>query len=546
MPLALLFLDIRMQSNAIGGMMSLLVILSPFGNIEKLELEAEQALAWPIPAALRLDVVFVFRTSFTVVSGLADRLGRGGCSSRPHSARERELDAAGGQYHGIGDAVVDLGRGQENQQAGCSRDSGADRQARERERDMSYPVHELVGASPALGDVIDCIGKVARLNRNVLLEGESGTGKELVARTIHRNSRGANCPFVAINCSRWMREESISMEIAGCNALENEMSCPIEHSFVGSSAALAKVLRFIGQVTRSNSTVLIYGESGTGKELAARAIHHNSMRPGMFVALNCAALSEGVLESELFGHEKGSFTGATRQQIGRFELARLGTLFLDEIGEMSPAIQPKLLRALEAREIDRVGGTQPVPVDIRLIAATNRDLDLAVAAGTFRQDLYYRLNVVPLRMPSLRERREDISELVQYFIGKYGNTGERTVCAVSAEAESILCEYDWPGNVRELQNVIQRACVLGSGDTIKPADLPEGFLKNTLSPSHPGTEMPTYEEFMLDIERQIVKYVLRLVNGNYSDAAAMLGRHPRGMYRLLERLNLPQLKKRNA
>ena len=217
----------------------------------------------------------------------------------------------------------------------------------------------------------------------------------------------------------------------------------VHHDLVGSSAAMAKLIRFIGKAAPVNSSVLIQGESGTGKELVAHALHRNSRRPdGPFVAVNCAALPESLLESELFGHERGAFTGAVAQQKGKFELAAGGTLFLDEVGELSASIQAKLLRALQERTIDRIGGKQPLRIDIRLIAATNRDLRSAVAAGEFREDLYYRVKVLSVRTPPLRERPEDIPELIQHFLSKYARETGRDVRGISPEAESILCSSD--------------------------------------------------------------------------------------------------------
>ena len=220
--------------------------------------------------------------------------------------------------------------------------------------------------------------------------------------------------------------------------------------------------------------MLIGGESGTGKELVARAIHRNSPRANKpFVAINCAAIPEGLLESELFGHEKGAFTGASAQKKGRLEMADGGVVFLDEIGELAPALQVKLLRVLQEREFERVGGSRPISVDIRLIAATNKDLEAAVKARTFREDLYYRLNVVSLECPPLRDRREDIPVLAEYFVAKFAAKCKVKAKRISPEAMAGLVNYDWPGNVRELENAIERALVLGVSEMIEPEDLPE-------------------------------------------------------------------------
>jgi two-component system NtrC family response regulator len=245
------------------------------------------------------------------------------------------------------------------------------------------------------------------------------------------------------------------------------------HQIIGKSKAMHGVLEMVDKAAPSKSTVLITGESGTGKELVARAIHFASPRKdGPFVSVNCMALNPGVLESELFGHEKGSFTGAVARRRGRFELADGGTLFLDEIGELSQDLQVKLLRVLQERKFERVGGGGEVEVDIRVVTATNIDLAKAVEAGDFREDLYYRLNVIQIHMPALRERREDIPLLAMHFLHKYAEENDQDITGFTTEAVDYLTGYDWPGNVRQLQNVIERCVVLASGDTIGAEDLP--------------------------------------------------------------------------
>jgi len=245
------------------------------------------------------------------------------------------------------------------------------------------------------------------------------------------------------------------------------------HQIVGRSRAVGQVLELVERAAPSRSTVLIAGESGTGKELIAKAIHFASPRKDHpFVSVNCMALNPGVLESELFGHEKGSFTGAVAKRRGRFESAHGGTLFLDEIGELSTDLQVKLLRVLQERTFERVGGVEPVEVDIRVVAATNKDLQAAVAAGTFREDLYYRLNVVRIDMPALRERREDIPLLAGHFLRKYAEENAKKVQGFTPEAMDALMGYEWPGNVRQLQNVVERCVVLVSADHIGVEDLP--------------------------------------------------------------------------
>jgi len=310
----------------------------------------------------------------------------------------------------------------------------------------------------------------------------------------------------------------------------------IEHNMVGEGPAMQRVYHFISKVAPTDSTVLISGESGTGKELAARAIHRNSKRAQKaFMAVNCAALTETLLESELFGHEKGAFTGAFSQKKGRLEVADGGTVFLDEIGELSPALQVKLLRVLQEREFERVGGTATIKVDLRVIAATNKNLEDAIEASEFRQDLYYRLNVVSLEMPPLRERREDIMLLASYFVDKYSAKCNRKLRGVSADARACLTAYDWPGNVRELENAIERAIVLGTTDVILPEDLPEALLERESSAAQ---STMGYHEAVTQTKKQIILKAIEEAKGNYTEAAKLLGVHPNYLHRLIRNLNL--------
>jgi Nif-specific regulatory protein len=310
----------------------------------------------------------------------------------------------------------------------------------------------------------------------------------------------------------------------------------VETSMVGESARMKQIYQFISKVAPTSATVLICGESGTGKELAARAIHANSARANKpFVAVNCAAITETLLESELFGHEKGAFTGAIALKKGRFEMADTGTIFLDEVGEMSPLLQTKLLRVLQEREFERVGGTRTIKVDIRLIAATNKELEEAIEQGTFRQDLYYRLNVVQLSMPPLRERREDIPMLANYFTANYSKKCKRRVIGISEEARARLVSYDWPGNVRELENAIERAVVLGTTDFILPEDLPEAALEAETPSSMPKTK---YHEAIAESKKQLILKAVEQANGNYTGAARLLGVHPNYLHRLIRNMNL--------
>jgi len=310
----------------------------------------------------------------------------------------------------------------------------------------------------------------------------------------------------------------------------------LEHNLVGESPRMKEVYQFLGRVAPAGSNVLIEGESGTGKELAARAIHHNSPRSEKpFVAINCAAITETLLESELFGYEKGAFTGAYMQKKGKLEVANSGVVFLDEIGELAPLMQSKLLRVIQEREFERVGGTRPISVDIRLIAATNKNLAEAVKAGTFRSDLYYRLNVVSVTMPPLRERREDIPLLASYFINKYAKKFKVQAKGLSEETRACLVNYDWPGNVRELENAIERALVLGSADLILPEDLPESVLERA-TPA--GMTAAKYHVAVKDVKKQLILSALEDARGNFTEAARLLGLHPNYLHRLIRNLDL--------
>jgi two-component system, NtrC family, response regulator HydG len=308
------------------------------------------------------------------------------------------------------------------------------------------------------------------------------------------------------------------------------------HGLVGESAGLRRVWEVITRVAPTASTVLILGESGTGKELAARAIHRASRRAGEpFVAINCATLSETLLESELFGHERGAFTGAVERKTGKLEIAHGGTLFLDEVGEMPLQLQARLLRVLQERTFERVGSTRPIQVDVRLVAATNRDLQKAIAGGTFRSDLYYRLNVVSITMPPLRERREDIPLLASHFAALHGRAVRGREAGISPAARALLARYDWPGNVRELGNAIERAVVLGADYTIRPEDLPETLLETA-----PAAALPTtrFHDALNDLKRRLIVEAVRESGGVITKAAERLGLHPNHLHRLITTLGL--------
>jgi transcriptional regulator with GAF, ATPase, and Fis domain len=293
---------------------------------------------------------------------------------------------------------------------------------------------ELMGPNPGYRAALDQVNTVASINCTVLIQGEPGTGKEQL----------------------YTKNLALRDKVDRASMFEG---------IVGPSKPLKTVLARIAKVAPTDSTVLITGETGTGKELIARAVHKRSRRSAhAFVSVNCAALAPSLISSELFGHERGAFTGAVQRRLGRFEMADGGTIFLDEVGELLPDSQAALLRVLQEREFERVGGERPIHVDVRVIAATNRDLEAAVAAGKFREDLFYRLNVFPIEVPPLRERKDDILMLVEYFVHSYANRAGKDIRSIDKKALDLLQSYDWPGNIRELQNVIERSMILSSGE----------------------------------------------------------------------------------
>jgi DNA-binding NtrC family response regulator len=306
-------------------------------------------------------------------------------------------------------------------------------------------------------------------------------------------------------------------------------------NIIGTSGVLEEIKRVIRQIAPTKATVLIEGESGTGKELIARAIHGLSdRRDHPFVAVHCAALAESLLESELFGHEKGAFTGALKRRLGRFEMANGGTLFLDEVSEMAVGTQVKLLRVLQEQEFERVGGSETVHVDVRLIAATNANLESLIARGRFREDLYYRLNVIRLRIPPLRERKEDIPLLVNSFLAEFDAENGKRVRGVTPETMAAMQAYDWPGNIRELRNCIEGMVVLSRGDMIRPSELP-GKMREGI-PHIPETSQGTLKE----AELKMIEEALAKTNGRKSDAAKLLGISRRTLHRKIKQYGLPQ------
>ncbi len=318
----------------------------------------------------------------------------------------------------------------------------------------------------------------------------------------------------------------------------------LQHDMVGQSPRMRQVYQFIEKVAPSDSTVLIHGESGTGKELAARAIHKNSQRKDQpFMALNCAALTETLLESELFGHEKGAFTSAICQKKGLLEVAEGGSVFLDEVGELSLTLQAKLLRVLQEREFVRVGGTRPIKLNVRFLAATNKDLQKAVREDAFRTDLFHRLNVISFTLPALREHPDDIPLLAEYFAARYAKRCNRDVKGISAEARACLAQYDWPGNIRELENAMERAVVIGSSSFILPEDLPETLLESSPASANAPAQ---YHDAVRNLKKQLILTAFEQSGGNITEAAKLLGLNPNYLHRLIRNLDLRLALKKDA
>ena len=310
-------------------------------------------------------------------------------------------------------------------------------------------------------------------------------------------------------------------------------------NIVGKSEPMRQIFGVIGTLAQADCTVLLRGESGTGKELVARAIHYSSQRAGNpFVPVNCAAIPESLLESELFGYEKGAFTGATTRKLGKFELASGGTIFLDEIADMSLAMQAKILRVIQERTFERLGGTRPIKVDIRLIAATNKVLEELMRKKAFREDLYYRLNVVSIYLPALRERKEDIPLLVSHFLKKYNMIGDKNAKGISTQALKLLMDYEWPGNVRELENVIERAIVLGEADILLPRDPSLKVGEKPLKSGVTSSSMDISDISLAEAEKRLIKETLKLAHWNQTKAAKILGIHRNTLRRKIRRLKI--------
>ncbi|MFZ5590227.1 MAG: sigma-54-dependent transcriptional regulator [Bacillota bacterium] len=332
-------------------------------------------------------------------------------------------------------------------------------------------------------------------------------------------------------------KQLIDNQVGDTNGRQQELEGDV---MIGMSPAMQNVYKTIGRVANSNASVLIRGESGTGKELVAKAIHYHSVRKDRpFVKINCASIPESLLESELFGYEKGAFTGATTSKPGKFELAHRGTLFLDEIAEMKASLQAKLLRVLQEREIERVGGTETIKIDVRIISATNQELEKCIEEGTFREDLYYRLNVVEITLPPLRERKEDIPALVQHIISYSNREYKKHVQGVAEDAMKMLMAYNCPGNIRELKNVCERAVLMSTGPLITPADLPRNLQKSSrqfgwLS----DLAGSSFKEIMAEVEREVIIRALEENNWNRSAAAQALKMNRSSLYAKMKELGI--------
>jgi two-component system response regulator HydG len=395
--------------------------------------------------------------------------------------------------------------------------------------------------------------KATGLDADVVLLTAFGTVEEAVQAMKDGAVDFLTKPFQRAQLIRVIRKALERRELIQQNrALQRRLDDLLRQgNIIGVSAAFRRVMMLVEQVADSSATVLIHGESGTGKELLARAIHErSSRRNGPFVAVNCAALPETLLESELFGYEKGAFTGAAGRKEGRFELADGGTLFLDEVADLSPVTQPKILRVLQEGEFERVGGTKTLRVDVRIVAASNQDLAALVREKRFREDLYYRLNVITITAPPLRDRRGDVAVLAQHFLRVYAAKNNRSLEGFSDDAIRCLESYVWPGNVRELENVVERAVVLARGRAIEPADLPPNVTERAVlvergpaaAPEPAGAAAPESGEYLrvrigtplAEVEQRLLEETLRLTRGNKTLTAKMLGIDPKTVFRKLK------------
>jgi transcriptional regulator with GAF, ATPase, and Fis domain len=395
----------------------------------------------------------------------------------------------------------------------------------------------LAGSEPELLALAKERGLAVDLVERICREGAVNCGVPLYARGSIAGAIVADLPRELLEAVATLASVALETvrEIKTLQVRNSLLEEHVESGILGDSPAIQRLLQMVERLAPQETTVLILGESGTGKELVARALHVKSPRSNSpFVAINCAALTASLLETELFGHEKGAFTDAAQQKKGKLELANGGTVFLDEIGELAPDLQAKLLRVLQEREFERVGGTKTLRLNVRLIAATNRDLAGEVRRGAFREDLYHRLNVVALKTPLLRERPQDIPLLARHFLARAAARCRRRVDGISAEAERFLVAYSWPGNVRELENAIERAVVLGESAQILPEDLPESVFETAGPPDLAGE----YQASVGDAKRESIIRAWTEARGDYKAAASRLGLHPNSLLRLIRNLGL--------
>ena len=384
------------------------------------------------------------------------------------------------------------------------------------------------------------IGRVKPGTKVIVLTGDKEEGT--CSRAIHEGaydyfSKPFDLEELKVVLKRALQRQYAERQIQRQFLLSEEEESEFA-SIVGKSEPMRQIFGMIGMLSRANCTVLLRGDSGTGKELVAWAIHHTGERAGgPFVPVNCAAIPESLLESELFGYEKGAFTDATTTKLGKFELASGGTIFLDEIADMSLAMQAKMLRVIQERTVERLGGTKLTKTDTRVITATNTDLEELVGKKAFREDLYYRLNVVSIHLPALRERKEDIPLLVSHFIRKYNRANNKKTKGVSTRALNLLVDYDWPGNVRELENCIERAVVLGQAETLRPSDI---CLKPKESLLGSGLTRSSTAISLAETERELIEETLRLNHWNQTRTAKSLGIHRNTLRRKIRRLDIRQ------
>ena len=395
--------------------------------------------------------------------------------------------------------------------------------ARENQFDLVLTDYKMTGM-----DGLTLLGELLKLDPSIIVVMMTAHGS---VDSVKEALRGGAFDYLEKPIDRDQLLKVVQSALERLNRIDDEI--------IGNSEEMERVKKMILKVAGSSSTVMIRGDSGVGKERVARAIYKASPRAGeVFQAVNCAAINENLIESELFGHEKGSFTGAHAQKKGQFETADRGTLFLDEIGDLNISMQAKILRALQEKEIMRVGGTRPIKVDVRVIAATNRDLEAMVKDGRFREDLYYRLNIIPIVIPPLRNRRDDIPPLVDFFIAKHSGNSNRQIQGLTASARNLVMSYSWPGNVRQLESAIERAILLCEGDEIQVEDLPVEIRQEGTSASAFNFKLPPEGISFEEVERSLITQAMEQTNWNITRAAKLLGLSFRTLQYRLEKFGM--------